>query len=147
MKVILKEDVPDLGSTGEVVAVKDGYARNYLIPQSLAVQASIKNIRQLEHQKKLIEAHKSRVRKDADIMAVDIEKISCTIPMLVGEQDKLFGSVTSKDIEEALSQEGISISRKRIILEEPIKSLGVYTVDVRLHTDVTAKLKVWVVAK
>jgi large subunit ribosomal protein L9 len=147
MKVILKEDVPDLGSTGEVVTVKDGYARNYLIPQSLAVQASTKNIRQLDHQKKLIEAHKSRVRKDADVMAEDIEKISCTIPMLVGEQDKLFGSVTSKDIEEALSQEGINISRKRIILEEPIKSLGVYTVDVRLHTEVTAKLKVWVVAK
>lgn len=147
MKVILKEDVPDLGSTGEVVSVKDGYARNYLIPQSLAVQASTKNIRQLEHQKKLIEAHKSRVRKDAHTAAEDIEKISCTIPMLVGEQDKLFGSVTSKDIEEALAQEGINISRKRIILEEPIKSLGVYTVDVRLHTEVTAKLKVWVVAK
>ena len=147
MKVILKEDVPDLGSVGEIVNVKDGYARNYLIPQSLAVQASTKNIHQLEHQKKLIEAHKSRVKKDAHVMAEDIEKISCTIPMLVGEQDKLFGSVTSKDIEEALAQEGINISRKRIILEEPIKSLGVYTVDVRLHTEVTAKLKVWVVAK
>jgi large subunit ribosomal protein L9 len=147
MKVILKEDVPDLGAVGEVVNVKDGYARNYLIPQSLAVQANTKNMRQLEHQKKLIESHKSRVRKDANIMAEDIEKISCTIPMLVGEQDKLFGSVTSKDIEEALSQEGINISRKRIILEEPIKSLGVYTVDVRLHAEVTAKLKVWVVAK
>jgi large subunit ribosomal protein L9 len=147
MKVILKEDVPDLGATGDVVSVKDGYARNYLIPQSLAMQASTKNIHQLEHQKKLIEAHKSRVRKDAAVMAGDIEKISCTIPMLVGEQDKLYGSVTSKDIEEALAQEGISISRKRIILEEPIKSLGVYTVDVRLHTEVTAKLKVWVVAK
>jgi large subunit ribosomal protein L9 len=147
MKVILKEDVPDLGSTGEVVNVKAGYARNYLIPQSLAVQANTKNMRQLEHQKKLIDAHKSRVRKDANTMAEDIEKISCTIAMLVGEQDKLFGSVTSKDIEEALAQEGINISRKRIILEEPIKSLGVYTVDVRLHTEVTAKLKVWVVAK
>lgn len=147
MKVILREDVPDLGSTGDVVNVKDGYARNYLIPKLLAVQASTKSMRQMEHQKKLIESHKSKVRKDAHIMAEDIEKISCTIPMLVGEQDKLFGSVTSKDIEEALSQEGISISRKRIILEEPIKSLGVYTVDVRLHTEVTAKLKVWVVAK
>ena len=111
------------------------------------MQASTKNIHQLEHQKKLIDAHKTRVRKDAAVMAEDIEKISCTIPMLVGEQDKLFGSVTSKDIEEALAQEGINISRKRIILEEPIKSLGVYTVDVRLHTEVTAKLKVWVVAK
>ena len=147
MKVILREDVPDLGSTGDVVNVKDGYARNYLIPKLLAVQASTKSMRQMEHQKKLIESHKSKVRKDAHIMAEDIEKISCTIPMLVGEQDKLFGSVTSKDIEEALVQEGINISRKRIILEEPIRSLGVYTVDVRLHTNVTAKLKVWVVAK
>jgi large subunit ribosomal protein L9 len=147
MKVILREDVPDLGSIGEVVKVKNGYARNYLIPKQLAVQANTKNLRQLEHQKKLIEAHKSRVRKDAHTLAEDIEKISCTIPMLVGEQDKLFGSVTAKDIEEALAQEGISLSRKRIILEEPIKSLGVYTVDVRLHTEVTAKLKVWVVAK
>jgi large subunit ribosomal protein L9 len=147
MKVILREDVPDLGSIGDVVNVKNGYARNYLIPKQLAVQANTKNLHQLEHQRRLIEAHKSRVRKDAHTLAEDIEKISCTIPMLVGEQDKLFGSVTAKDIEEALAQEGIDISRKRIVLEEPIKSLGVYTVDVRLHTQVTAKLKVWVVAK
>ena len=147
MKVILKEDVSDLGSVGDVVNVKNGYARNYLIPKQLAMQASTKNLSQLEHQKRLIESHKSRVKKDADLMAEDIGKISCTIPMLVGEQDKLFGSVTSKDIEEALIQEGINISRKRIILEEPIRSLGVYTVEVRLHTNVTAKLKVWVVAK
>ena len=147
MKVILKEDVSDLGSVGDVVNVKNGYARNYLIPKQLAMQASTKNLSQLEHQKRLIESHKSRVKKDADLMADDIGKISCTIPMLVGEQDKLFGSVTSKDIEEALVQEGINISRKRIILEEPIRSLGVYTVEVRLHTNVTAKLKVWVVAK
>ena len=147
MKIILREDVPDLGSIGDVVSVKNGYARNYLIPRQLAVQANTKNLHQLEHQKRLIETHKSRVRKDAHTLAEDIEKISCTIPMLVGEQDKLFGSVTAKDIEEALAQEGINISRKRIVLEEPIKSLGVYTVDVRLHTQVTAKLKVWVVAK
>lgn len=147
MKVILREDVPDLGSIGDVVNVKNGYARNYLIPKQLAVQANTKNLHQLEHQKRLIETHKSRVRKDAHTLAEDVEKISCTIPMLVGEQDKLFGSVTAKDIEEALAQEGINISRKRIVLEEPIKSLGVYTVDVRLHTEVTAKLKVWVVAK
>lgn len=147
MKVILKEDVSDLGSTGDVVSVKDGYARNYLIPKQLAVRASTKNLGQMEHQKRLIEAHRSKVKKDAHAMAEDIGKISCTIPMLVGEQDKLFGSVTGKDIEEALSQEGINISRKRIILAEPIKSLGVYTVDIRLHTEVTAKLKVWVVAK
>ena len=111
------------------------------------MQASTKNLSQLELLIWLFESHKSWVKKVADLMAEDIGKISCTIPMLVGEQDKLFGSVTSKDIEEALVQEGINISRKRIILEEPIRSLGVYTVEVRLHTNVTAKLKVWVVAK
>jgi len=147
MKIILREDVPDLGAIGDTVTVKDGYARNYLIPNQMAVRANTKNVSQIEHQKKLIESHKSKVRKEAAQLAQDLDGVSCTIPMLVGEQDKLFGSVTSKDIEEALAQEGIKLSRKRIILDEPIKSLGVYTVDVRLHTEVTGKLKVWVVAK
>ena len=147
MKVILREDIPDLGSIGELVTVKNGYARNYLLPRQMAVQANTKNIQQLDHQKRLIETHKARVRKDAASLAEQLESVSCTIPMLVGEQDKLFGSVTAKDIEEALEQEGIKISRKRIMLEEPIKNLGVYTIDVRLHTEVAAKLKVWVVAK
>jgi large subunit ribosomal protein L9 len=147
MKVILREDVPDLGAVGELVSVKDGYARNYLIPKQLAVLANTKNMRQMDHQKRLIEANKVRVRKEAGDIASQLETVSCTIPMLVGEQDKLFGSVTAKDIEEALQHEGITLSRKRIILDEPIKSLGVYTVDVRLHSEVSAKLKVWVVAK
>lgn len=147
MKIILREDVPDLGAIGDIVTVKDGYARNYLIPNQMAVQANTKNLSQLEHQKRLIESHKSKIRKEAASLAEQLEGVSCTIPMLVGEQDKLFGSVTSKDIEEALTQEGIKISRKRIILDEPIKSLGVYTVGVRLHAEVTGKLKVWVVAK
>jgi len=147
MKVILREDVQDLGVIGELVTVKDGYARNYLIPRQLAVEANTKNVHQIEHQKRLIEANKARVKSEAVTMAQQLENISCTIPMLVGEQDKLFGSVTAKDIEEALLQEGIKLSRKRIILEEPIKSLGVYTVDVRLHSEISGKLKVWVVAK
>lgn len=147
MKIILREDVPNLGVIGDIVTVKDGYARNYLIPNDMAVQANTKNLRQLEHQKKLIESHKSKIKQEAVQIAEDLEGVSCTIPMLVGEQDKLFGSVTAKDIEEALAQEGIKLSRKRIILDEPIKSLGVYTVGVRLHSEVTGKLKVWVVAK
>lgn len=147
MKVILNEEIADLGSVGELVTVKDGYARNYLIPKGLAVWANTKNIRQFEHQKRLIAANSARIRSEAGDLAKQLEGVSCTIPMLVGEQDKLFGSVTSKDIEEALAQEGIQISRKRIVLEEPIKSLGVYTVDVRLHSEITGKLKVWVVAK
>jgi large subunit ribosomal protein L9 len=147
MKVILKEDIQDLGAIGDMINVADGYARNYLIPQQLAVQASTKSEKQLEHQKKLVDQHKVRVQQQAGDLAGKLESISCTIPVLVGEQDKLFGSVTSRDIEAALEQEGLNISRRKIVLHEPIKSLGVYTVDVRLHPDVTAKLKVWVVAK
>jgi large subunit ribosomal protein L9 len=147
MKVILREDVTNLGGIGEVVSVKEGYARNYLLPNKLAVVANEKNARQIDHQKKLIERHKIRMTADAKELAERIQSVSCTIPVLVGEQDKLFGSVTTKDIEEALAQEGLKISRKKIILEEPIKALGVYTVDVRLHPDVVGKLKVWVVAK
>jgi large subunit ribosomal protein L9 len=147
MKVILREEVTDLGSIGDLVTVKDGYARNFLLPRQLAVKADTKNMRQIEHQKRLIESSKVRVKGEAQDLATRLDGVSCTIPMLVGEQDKLFGSVTSKDIEEALLQEGIKLSRKRIILDEPIKSLGVYTVDIRLHSEVSGKLKVWVVAK
>jgi large subunit ribosomal protein L9 len=147
MKVILREDVPSLGSIGQMVNVKSGFARNYLLPNGLALLANEKNMCQLEHQKRLIERHKVKIQQDAKTLAEKIQNMSCTIPVLVGEQDKIFGSVTSKDIEEALSQEGMKISRKQIVLDEPIKSLGVYTVDVRLHAAVIGKLKVWVVAK
>ncbi len=147
MKVILREDVPELGAIGDVVSVKDGYARNYLLPKALALPADMKSIRQLDHQKRLVDSYKLKVKKDAAAIAEKLTSVSCTIPMLVGEQDKLFGSVTAKDIEAALAQEGVHISRKRIVLEEPIKQLGVFTVDVRLHPEISAKLKVWVVAK
>ena len=147
MKVILREDVPELGAIGDVVDVKDGYGRNYLLPMKLALPADMKSIRQLDHQKRLVDSYKSKVKKDASALADKLSGVSCTIPMLVGEQDKLFGSVTTKDIESALAQEGVHISRKRIVLEEPIKQLGVFTVEVRLHPEISAKLKVWVVAK
>jgi large subunit ribosomal protein L9 len=147
MKVILHEDVPDLGHIGDLLTVKDGYARNYLIPNGLAVKASTKSVHQLEHQKRMVERHKTKVRQSATEMAAKLDGVSCTIPVLVGEQDKLFGSVTARDIEEALASEGVHISRRQIELAEPIKSVGVYTVDVRLHQDIRGKLKVWVVAK
>lgn len=147
MKVILQKDVPDLGVGGEVVVVKNGFARNYLIPKKLALPADTRNLRALEHQKRLVAAGQARQKREAEELAKQIEGASCTISMLVGEQDKLFGSVTAKDIEEALARDGIQLSRKRIVLEEPIKKLGVYAIDVRLHPEVTAKLKVWVVAK
>ena len=147
MKIILHEDVPDLGGIGDLVTVAPGYARNYLIPKGLAVQANVKNVRQLEHQKRMVERHKGKVRQNAADLAQKLESVSCTIPALVGEQDKLFGSVTTRDIEEALATEGVNISRRQIELEEPIKSVGVYTVNIRLHQDVRSKLKVWVGAK
>ena len=147
MKVILHQDVTDLGAIGELVTVKDGYARNYLIPQGLAVKASMKNVAELEHQKRMVERHKEKVQLGAAELADQLARVSCTIPVLVGEQDKLFGSVTTRDIEEALATEGVKIHRRQIELSEPIRSVGVYTVDVRLHTDVMGKLKVWVVAK
>jgi len=147
MKLILKEDVPSLGSIGQLVSVKDGYARNYLLPQGLALAANEKNVRQVDHQKRLVESHKAKVQQGAQELAQRLQSVSCTISMLVGEQDKLFGSVTAKDIEQALVEEGLNISRKQIVLEEPIKALGVYTIDIRLHPSVVGKLKVWVVAK
>jgi large subunit ribosomal protein L9 len=145
VKLILREDVETLGKVGDVVDVAGGYGRNYLLPRGLAVKASTKNLKEQEHQKKLIQARLTRQRKDAQEMAGSLDSVSCTISRKTGEDEKLYGSVTSRDIEEALKEEGVSIDRKRILLEEPIKKLGVYTVPVKLHTEVTGNIKVWVV--
>ncbi len=147
MNVILHEDVSDLGGIGDLVTVTPGYARNYLFPKGLAVKASVKNVRLFDHQKRLVEQHKVKVRANADELAQTLDRVSCTIPVLVGEQNKLFGSVTARDIEEALATEGVNISRRQIEMKEPIRSVGVYTVEVRLHQDVRGNLKGWVVAK
>jgi large subunit ribosomal protein L9 len=145
VKLILREDVENLGRVGDVVDVAGGYGRNYLLPRGLAVKASTKNLKEQEHQKKLIQARLERHKKDAQEMAGSLDSVSCTIARKTGEEEKLYGSVTSRDIEEALKEEGISIDRKRILLEEPIKQLGVYTVPVKLHTEVIGNIKVWVV--
>jgi large subunit ribosomal protein L9 len=145
VKVILREDVESLGRTGDVVEVAAGHARNYLLPRGLAIRASTKNLKEQEHQKKLIQARQDRQKKDAETMAGNLDSVSCTIARKTGEEEKLYGSVTSRDIEEALREEGVTIDRKRILLEEPIKKLGVYTVPVKLHTEVTGNIKVWVV--
>jgi large subunit ribosomal protein L9 len=145
VKLILREDVETLGKVGDVVDVAGGYGRNYLLPRGLAVKASTKNLKEQEHQKKLIQARLARQKKDAEEVAGSLDSVSCTISRKTGEDEKLYGSVTSRDIEEALKEEGVSIDRKRILLEEPIKKLGVYTVPVKLHTEVTGNIKVWVV--
>jgi large subunit ribosomal protein L9 len=147
MQLILKEDVPNLGKMGDLVNVSQGFGRNYLLPQGKAVVATARNVKQLEHEKKVIAKRLEKVRKDAQGIAARLEQVSLTLARQAGEEDKLFGSVTSRDIEEALAAQGIQVSRKLIQLDEPIRQLGVYTIDVKLTSDVIGKVKLWVVKK
>ena len=147
MKVILKQSIKHLGKGGDLVEVKDGYARNYLIPQGLVVSATAKNVRGIEHERSVISTRLKNERQMAQDLSERISATSVTIAKHVGENNRLFGSVTSKDIEEALREEGLLINRKTIQLDEQIKELGVYDVTIKLHSDVGSKLKVWVVAK
>jgi len=145
MQVILLEDIPSLGKSGDLVKVSDGYGRNCLIPQKKAVFATEKNLKSLEHQKRQVQQRLGKVKKTAEGMAQEIENFSLTIAKPAGETGKLFGSVTSMDIETSLKENGIEVDRKKIHLEEPIKNLGMFTVPIKLHADVVAHLKVWVV--
>lgn len=147
MKVILRQDYEKLGKAGDIVQVKDGFARNFLIPREIAYEATPGNIRRFEEEKKRMMLQFEREKKKAEQLAKELEKTSCTISMAVGEEDRLFGSVTSQDIADALKEKGIEIDRRKIVLEEPIKSLGIYSVPIRLHPEVTASVKVWVVKK
>jgi len=146
MELILRRDVPDLGQAGEVVKVKSGYASNYLIPQGLAVRANARNKASLDHERRAIEASIVRERRSAEDSAKRLKDLSVTITRLVGEDDRIFGSVTTKDIAEALEAEGVTIDRRSIKLDGPLKALGVYDVAIKLHRDVSVAIKVWVVA-
>lgn len=147
MKVILRRKHETLGNMGDVVDVKAGYARNFLLPNEVAYIASPSAMRALEAEKKLEDRRQKKAQVVAEKRAVDLEKLSITIPMQVGEEEKLFGAVTSQMIAEALKQHGVEVDRRSIELEEPIKALGIYDVPVKLHTNVTAKVKVWVVSQ
>ena len=147
MKVILQDDVDKLGKSGDLVSVSDGYARNYLIPRQLAVRATTRNMKELEHQKRMADQRKEKRKKTSAELRVRLEDLSITVAKPVGENEKLFGSVTPKDIEDTLREDGIVVDKKRIRIEEPIRSLGVYTVQVKLETGDEMPLKVWVVAK
>ncbi|MGA1825869.1 MAG: 50S ribosomal protein L9, partial [bacterium] len=144
MKVILKKDIDKLGAIGTMVNVKEGYARNYLFPKKYAVCADAKNIKQLEHQKRIEAKIKSKFKRECGDLALRIEKASCTLVRKSGENERLFGSVTAMDIAENLKEQGIDIDRKKIVLESPIKSVGVFTVPIKIHSEITANLKVWV---
>ena len=147
MKVILQQDVGGLGDAGAVVEVKPGYARNYLIPQGLGLPASEKNLRRLDHLKRQIAATQAKAQVGAEGLAEKLAAFSCTVPAKAGEEDKLFGAVTTQEIAGVLADNGFDIDRRQILLEEPIKMLGVYTVPVRLHREVTVEMKVWVVSE
>ena len=145
MKVILKEDVKALGSMGDIVNVKDGYARNYLIPKKLAVPADEKNLKEFLHHKRMIERKLNKVKIQAEELKKKIEEIELTIKQKVGKSGKLFGSITSLVLEKELEKVGLNIDRKKILLQEPIKTLGNFKVKIKLHPEVIAELKVNVI--
>ena len=142
MKVILREDVDNLGKSGELVTVKDGYGRNFLLPRKLAVLASAQNIRQLEHEKSVATARDAKKKGAAEDQAKKVGAVAVTLKRKVGEQDKLFGSVTALDIAEALAAAGQKLDRRMIHLPEPLRTVGTHEVEIKLHRDVTAKVKV-----
>lgn len=147
MKVILTEDVEKLGKVGSVVDVKDGFGRNYLLPRKLAIQASSGNLKLIEDIKKQKTTRESKKLYSSQKLKEELEKISITVQVPVGEEDRVFGSVTTADIAELIKEKGFSIDKRNILLEEPIKALGIYEVPIKLHTEVTAELKLWVVKK
>lgn len=147
MKVILREDMKSLGKMGEVVKVTPGYARNYLIPKGIAVEADVKNVRALEHEKRVIQDRARKTLDKAKGLAGEISAVSLSIKARAGEEEKLFGSVTAMDIAEALKEKGFAVDKKKVLLDEPIKRLGAYQVDVRVAPEVTATVSVEVVAE
>ncbi len=142
MKVILKENIETLGKIGDIVKVAPGYARNYLIPKGLALEATTRNAKELEHAKRQMEYKRNKVLEQARHLAEKIQGITLNLVHNAGEGDKLFGSVTNMELAESLKQQGLEIDRKIILLAEPIKHLGEYEVPVKIHPDVTASLKV-----
>jgi large subunit ribosomal protein L9 len=145
MKVILVKEVENLGEVGDVVDVAPGYGRNFLIPRGFAVAATARNKWQMEHEQRLREHRVARAKKDAETLAERLQAIACRFTRKAGDEGRLFGSVTSMDIAEQLKEAGVEIDRRRIQLEQPIKSLGEFTVPVRLQADVTSAVKVAVV--
>ncbi len=146
MQIILLEDIPKLGDMGEIVDVKPGYARNYLIPQKLALRASTGNVSQLTHQKTMIEARKARMRQEAEAILGNLDNISVSVARKTGDGDRLFGSVTTRDISAALAAQGLEVDSKKVLIDNPLKELGIFEIRIKLHADIHATVRVWVVA-
>lgn len=147
MEVILRESIKSLGKAGDVVKVADGYARNYLIPKNLAIIADKKNLKMLEIQRKRIIERAAKMKNEYEALAQKLKELKFVFPVLVGEEGKLFGSVTSIDIEKAISEKGYEVDRRKIELPEPIKAIGDYEVTIRLHPDVSTTISISVVPK
>ena len=145
MKIILREDVEKLGKAGEIVKVKDGFGRNYLIPQKLAVLANVRNMKTLDHDRRTIEARSKKTKKAAEATAATLSAVSLTLSAKAGEEGKLFGAITSRDIAEALGKAGVTVDRKAIQLADPIKQVGDYKVKIRVAADVFPEISVSVV--
>lgn len=147
MKVILRQDIDSLGKVGEIVNVKNGYARNYLIPNNYAYYATAGAMKSFETEKKRYLANAEKARQEARDQAVKLAETQVSIAMKVGEEGRLFGSVTPQMIADDLGVQGFAIDKRSIIIDDPIKALGVYDINIRLHTDVTATIKVWVISE
>lgn len=147
MKVILIKDVPTLGAIGDEVQVRDGYARNFLLPKKIAIESSAGALKVIERKKKQKEREEKKLKEECSVLAEKIKNVSCTISMEAGEEEKLFGSVTSEMIADALKAEGIEVDKKKISLDESIKALGVYNIEIKLHPEVKAQARIWVVKK
>jgi len=147
MKIILRENIDKLGDAGDVVKVANGYARNYLLPRGLAAQATEDNVRQLTHEKHLIFLRQEKAKRAAIKLSKELSSLSITIARQVGEEDRIFGSVTTRDIAEEMRKEGYKINRRQLNMPEVVRKLGVYECEVKLHNEVTATFKVWVVSQ
>lgn len=147
MEVILRQDIERLGKAGTIVKVKDGFARNFLIPNGLAMSCTLANLKKLEQEKQKKVLQSEKVKKEAQDLSQRLTTISLTIPVMIHDEDKLYGSVTSVDITSALKEEGFNIDENSIKLDGPIKSLGIYEVPINLHPEVSCRVKVWVVKK
>ncbi|MCB9685133.1 MAG: 50S ribosomal protein L9 [Alphaproteobacteria bacterium] len=145
MRVILKSEVTNLGDAGDIVNVKPGYGRNFLIPRGLAIPATEGSIHQVEHQKRVADAIRRKNLAQAKELQARLEGTAISIRRETGEDDRLFGAVTNRDVADALSAEGIEVDRRAIQIDEPIKNIGLFTVPVRLHRDVTASVRVYVI--
>ena len=147
MRVLLREDMDKLGQAGEVVSVRTGYARNYLVPRGIAMVATEKDVARFEHDKRVVAARAAKLAKELSAEAEKLSQVSVSIEAAVGEGDKLYGSITSRDIVDALKAQGVTIDAKKLQLGEPIKTLGLTEVPLKLGSSVTATIKVWVVKK